>query len=224
MENGLQKALQQQWSSPVFDPSLYFSHVETWMQVHRAWEAIAAKQFTWATHDSYDNTIRQFEQADKVLNEKVQQTKEQGLVFPFDMMQLASENMLSGWLAMTGQESAAADNSQQMAELEQALALMTAECEKAQKAKQTAQRNQRKVKTELDASAAKVASLNEELRSVKAELAAANKLANKEQTELLAGQKTLQNENDALKKQLKELQSQQMSQTKASQTKSSDVS
>ncbi|WP_120512142.1 hypothetical protein [Photobacterium salinisoli] len=224
MENGLHKALQQQWSSPVFDPSLYFSHVETWIQVHRAWEAIAAKQFTRATHDSYDNTVRQIEQADKVLNEKVQQTKEQGLVFPFDMMQLASENMLSGWLAITGQESAAADNSQQVAELEEALALMTAECEKAQKAKQTAQRNQRKVKTDLDASAEKVASLNEELKGAKAELAEANKRAKQAQTELLAGQKTLQNENDALKKQLKELQSQLASQTKASQTKSSDVS
>ncbi|MEI8592994.1 hypothetical protein [Photobacterium sp. Hal280] len=224
MENGLQKALQQQWSSPVFDPSLYLSHVATWMQVHRAWEAIAAKQFTRVTHDSYDNTVRQIEQADKVLNEKVQQTKEQGLVFPFDMMQLASENMLSGWLAMTGQESAAEDNSQQVAELEEALALMTAECEKAQKAKQTAQRNQRKVKTELDASAAKVTSLDEELRAVKAELAETNKRVKQEQSELLAGQKTLQNENDALKKQLKELQSQQASQMKASQTKSSDVS
>ncbi|NAX47722.1 hypothetical protein CAG70_12060 [Photobacterium halotolerans] len=224
MENGLQKALQQQWSSPVFDPNLYFSHVKTWMQVHRAWEAIAAKQFSRATHDGYDNTLKQIEQADKVLNEKVQQTKEQGLVFPFDMMQLASENMLSGWLAMTGQESAAADHSQQLEELEQALALMTSECEKAQKAKQTAQRNQRKVKTDLDASTAKVASLNEELRAVKAELAEANKLAKKEQAELLAGQKTLQNENDALKKQLKELQSQLVSQTKASQTKSSDMS
>ena len=224
MENGLHKALQQQWSSPVFDPSLYFSHVETWVQVHRAWETIAAKQFTRATHDSYGNTLKQIEQADKVLNEKVQQTKEQGLVFPFDMMQLASENMLSGWLAMTGQESAAADNSQQVAELEEALAQMTAECDKAQKAKQTAQRNQRKVKTDLDASTAKVASLNEALRAAKAELAEANKLAKKEQAALLADQKTLQSENDALKKQLKALQSQQVSSAKTLQTKASDAS
>ncbi|QUJ70252.1 hypothetical protein KDD30_19200 (plasmid) [Photobacterium sp. GJ3] len=214
MDNGLQKALEQQWTSPVFDPTAYFKPVETWMQVHRVWESIAAKQFKAATHDSFDNALKNIEAADKAFHEKVQQTKEQGLVFPFDMMQLASDNMVAGWNAVTGLT--AESSVEQIELLEDALAQKTVECEKALKAKQTAQRNQRKAKTDLDAANEKLKALNEDLKASKTELDSEKKSVKKLQSEWLTEQQKLIKENDLLKQQVAELQQKQAALAKVS--------
>lgn len=215
MENGLQKALEQQWSSPVFDPNAYLNPVGTWMQVHRIWESIAAKHYKEATQDSYETTLKKIEEADKVLNQKIQQTKEQGLVFPFDMMQLASDNLVASWNAVTGQHDDSS-LSEQYVELEDALAKKAVECEKALKAKQTAQRNLRKTKTELDASDEKVKALNEELRSAKTALETEKKAVQQQQAGWQAEKKELIAQNELLKKQLAELQKKQAAATKMS--------
>lgn len=181
------------WAWMPLKPEAYF-HIQTqWaLQSAKQLEAVMVEPARKSIQGAYQQTLTLLEELDQNLTEK-HQAPEHKLCFPFDMLDSLTRSTTNQWRAVVGlgspRESALREAlrnqehllnrtqkqfsqektaiakalSEKEAQLEQA----KAEADKATKAKNTAQRSQRKVKAELEASQAENVALKQELETVK---------------------------------------------------------
>lgn len=181
------------WAWMPLKPEAYF-HIQTqWvLQSAKQFEAVMVEQARKSIQGSYQQTLTLLGELDQQVKDK-HQAPEHKLCFPFDMLDSLTRSTTNQWRAAIGlgssRESALREAlrnqehllnrtqkqfnqektaiakalSEKEAQLEQA----KAEADKAAKAKNTAQRSQRKVKAELEASQAENKELQQELETYK---------------------------------------------------------
>ncbi|MCQ1056901.1 hypothetical protein LRP52_02295 [Photobacterium sp. ZSDE20] len=192
-------------------------HFQSMMLAGKAIEAMTVDSTKQMLEHSYQQSLKLIEEMDKQL--VYQQDQQQSLCFPFDLMDQITRNMADQWSALAGLPTSSADKlaqaleeakateselsgivaekESQLNELNQTVVAHQAEVTKANRAKQTAQRNARKVKADLEAASETSKQLEEQvtqLESEKAETAKENQ--------------ALTQQNSDLKQQIAQLQSQ----------------
>ncbi|UTV30142.1 hypothetical protein [Photobacterium atrarenae] len=181
------------WAWMPLKPEAYF-HIQTqWaLQSAKQFEAVIVEQARKSIQGSYQQTLTLLGELDQNLKDK-NRAPEHKLCFPFDVLDSLTRSTTNQWRAVVGlgssRESALREElrnqehllnrtqkqfSQEKTALAEALSRkdaqleqVKAEADKAAKAKNTAQRSQRKLKTELEASQAENAVLKQELDAIK---------------------------------------------------------
>ncbi|MGF1727332.1 hypothetical protein [Photobacterium nomapromontoriensis] len=169
-------------------PDAIVKQFQTVMMAGKALESITVASTKQAIEQSYQQSLKLLEEMDKQFYS--QRSKQEALCFPFDVMDQFTRNVSEQWKTLAGYTaSAAADLT---AELEQqkltvkelntqvealeaaaidsqhSLTLARTESEKFNKAKLAAQRNTRKVKSDLEATAEQIAKLEEQVKALTA--------------------------------------------------------
>ncbi|MBY5948292.1 hypothetical protein [Photobacterium rosenbergii] len=203
--------------SEAAQPEAFVKHFQQMMLAGKAFETMTVDSTRRLLEQSYQQSFKLIEEMDKQFANKNDQ--QQSLCFPFDLMDQMTRNMADQWSALAGLPTSASEEFAQELELARAkeaelLAQVTAregkieemtlslaksddDVTKATKAKQTAQRNARKAKADLEAAIETNKQLEEQVK-----LLEADKVAVQQDNESLIKQ------NAELKQQLAKLQSQ----------------
>lgn len=203
--------------SEAAQPEAFVKHFQQMMLAGKAIETMTVDSTKRMLEQSYQQSLKLIEEMDKQFASK--QDQQQSLCFPFDLMDQMTRNMTDQWNALAGLPTSASEVFEQELELAKAkeadlLAQLSAQegkiesmttslaaseeaVTKATRAKQTAQRNARKAKAELEAATETTKQLEEQVNLLEAEKVAAHQ-----------NNQSLNKQNAELKQQIAKLQSQ----------------
>ena len=203
--------------SEAAQPEALVKHFQQMMLAGKAIETMTVDSTKRMLEQSYQQSIKLIEEMDKQFASK--QDQQQSLCFPFDLMDQMTRNMADQWNALAGLPTSVSEDFEQELELAKekevdllaqlsaqegkiesmttSLATSEEAVTKATRAKQTAQRNARKAKAELEAATETTKQLEEQVNLLEAEKAAAHQ-----------DNQSLNKQNAELKQQIAKLQSQ----------------
>ncbi|MGR5064715.1 hypothetical protein [Photobacterium sp. DNB22_13_2] len=198
-------------------PESLVKHFQSMMLAGKAFETMTLDSTKQMLEQSYQQSLKLIEEMDKQFVYRNDQ--QQSLCFPFDFMDQVTRNMADQWNALAGLPTSSADQLEEaleeakskeaelsskikkqdakISELNQLHLDSQAEVAKATKAKQTAQRNARKAKADLETATETSKQLEEQVTQLSSEKADTH-LENQ----------ALNQQNEELKQQIAQLQSQ----------------